>query len=301
MASPTTPMHGKIGALYALRPNGFKGAGLNDLTWGVGSTAADLTYYEVIIDGVGTGTAGVDTFKWRVNGGAFTATVDITGAEQTLADGQKLTFAATTGHTADDQWVIGNLKDEATTISTVYAQITDAAARVLNPNAPPTFTPTNSVQRLSVNYTNGKAEFSAAPGATTVTGNNGYIPRAALQKVGYLIDWSLSLNLDMADATKMGDQWKSALPGQAGGNGSANAYFIATQTLLKNLQESIAAGEKYFYAEFFNYDPDQDQTGDHICAWITFSSFSINGSISEVVKEQINFQIYGEISFTANA
>lgn len=300
MASPTTPTHGKLGALYVLRPNGFNGAGLNDLTWGVGSTAADLTKYEVVIDGVGTGIGGVDEFKWRVNGGAWTEHVDISGAAQTLADGQQITFTATTGHTATDSWTIGNLKTEATTVNGVTAQITDATARLLNPNAPPTWTPTESVQLLSVNYTNGTATFSAAPGVTTVTGNNGFVPTSALQKVSYLLDWSLTVSLEMADSTAMGDAWKTALPGQANGSGSANAYFIATQTLLNCLQESIAAGDKYFLLQLFNYDPDEDQTGDHINAWVTFTSFALGAVINAVVKETINFQIQGEISFTAN-
>jgi hypothetical protein len=297
----TTPMHGKLGALYVLRPNGFKGSGLNDLTWGVGSTAADLTYYEVVIDGVGTGGGGVDTFKWRVNGGAWTETVDITGAAQTLADAQTLTFAATTGHTAADQWVIGNLKDEPTTEATPLAQITDATARLLNPNAPPVWTDAGGGTFLSQNFTNGTGTFTAVAGAVTVTGNNGYIPTAALQKVGYLLDWSLTVNLDMADMTAMGDVWKTALPGQAGGSGSANAYFIGGQTLLNCLQESIAAGDKYFLLQLFNYDPDQDQTGDHFNAWVTFTSFALAPTINAVVKETVNFQLHGAISFTEDA
>lgn len=295
MASPTTPNHGKLAALYALRPNGFKGAGLNDLTWGTGSTAADLTYYEVVIDHAG----GTDSFKWRVNGGAWTEDVAITGAEQTLADGQKLTFAATTGHTAGDQWVIGNLKDEATTVNGSTAQITDAAARLLNPNATLTWTPTNAVQLLSVNYTNGTATFSGAPGVTTVTGNNGYIPSSALQKAAYLKGWSLSLTLDMADCSRCGQQWKEAVPGTAGGSGSANAYFIATETLFRCMEESIA-GDKYMLAQLFNYDPDQDQTGDHINAWVTFNSFSLSPAVGSVVEDTVNFQVHGAISFTAN-
>lgn len=301
MASPTTPMHGKLGALYVLRPNGFSGSGLNDATWGTGSTAADLTIYEVVIDGVGTGTGGKDTFKWRVNGGAWTEAVDITGAAQTLADAQQITFAATTGHTAGDQWVIGNLKTEATTVSTVYAQITDTTARLLNPNAPPVYTTANAVQQQRVNYTNGQATYSAAPGVTTVTGNNGFIPAAALRKVGYLIDWSIDITLDMADASRMGQRWKESLPGHAGGSGTANAYFIASDTLLSCIQEAISAGEKYFLLQLFNYDPDQDQTGDHINAWVSFTSFNLSATINDVVKEQINFEIFGEISFAANA
>jgi hypothetical protein len=295
---PTTaPTHGKLGALYVLRPNGFNGDGLNDLTWGTGYTGAATGYFEVVIDAT---VASPDTFKWRKNGGAWTETVAITGAAQTLSDTQTITFAAVDGHTIGDQWVIGNLKDEATTEATVYAQITTAANRLLNPNAPPTFTDDGGKNVLRINYTNGRATFDANVGNVDVDGNNGYIPAAALQKVGYLIDWSLNTTLDMADASRMGQQWKESLPGQAGAYGSANAYFIATETLLNNLQETIASGEKYFLLQLFTYDPDQDQTGDHITAWVTFTSFALGASISEVVKEQVNFQVLGEMSWADN-
>ena len=39
--------HGKLGAIYRLRPNGFKGDGLNDVTWGTGfsgAASADLRW-----------------------------------------------------------------------------------------------------------------------------------------------------------------------------------------------------------------------------------------------------------------
>jgi len=305
MASPTVPYHGKYAALYALRPNGFSGIGLNDVTWGVGSTAADLTYYEVEIDGVGTGGGGVDTFQWRVNGGAWTTDVDITGAAQTLADTQTITFANDgTGaliHTLSDRWVIGNLKDEPTTIVGSTAQITDTAARLLNPNAPPVWTPTNAVNLLWVNYTNGMATFSGAPGVTDVTGNNGYVPTLALQKVGYLINWSLSLSLDMADISAQPDVWKTAIPAQASGSGSAEKILIANETLYNCLADTIAAGDKYSLLQLFNYDLAQDQTGDHINAWVTFTAFNLPTTIGEVVKETSNFQTVGEVSFVPNA
>lgn len=301
MASPTSTTHGKLGALYVLRPNGFSGVGLNDATWGLGFTGAATAYFEVVIDSVGGGTGGVDTFKWRKDGGAWTEDVDITEAEQTLSDGQKITFAADIGHTLGDQWVIGNLKAEACTESTVYAQITTAGNRLLNPNRPPVFTDAGGAKVERINFTNGKATFSGNVGAVTVAGNGGYIPAAALRKVGYLIDWSLNVTLDMADKTVMGDKWKSALPGQAGGSGSANAYFIASDTLFSCLQTALAAGERYFLLKLFNYDPDQDGTGDHHLAWVTFNSFSPSGDIGSVVREAVNFQIDGEISFVANA
>ncbi|MDD4060458.1 MAG: hypothetical protein PHW08_07145 [Kiritimatiellae bacterium] len=296
MGSPTTPTHGKLGALYVLRPNGFNGAGLNDLTWGTGFTGAATAYYEVVIDAE----AATDTFKWRKNGGAWTAGVAITGLEQTLDEGQKLTFAAVTGHTLADQWVIGNLKAEATSESGASAQITAAANRLLNPNAPPTFTDDGGETVESINYTNGTAYFTGNVGNVTVAGNNGYVPAAALQKVGYLIDWNLSLTLDMADCSRVGQQWKEALPGLAGGDGGANAWFIATETLYNVLAEAIAAGEKYFLLQLFNYDPDQDQTGDHINAWVSFTAFNLTAAIAEVVKEGVSFQVVGAVSFTAD-
>jgi hypothetical protein len=296
MASPTTPTHGKLGALYVFRPNGFSGSGLNDLTWGTGFTGAATAYYEVVIDTV----ADTDKFKWRKNGGAWTSLVSITGAEQTLDEGQKLTFGAITGHTLNDQWGIGNLKAEATTESGTEAQITAAGNRLLNPNAPPTFTDDGGKVVELINFTNGTAKFSGNVGNVTVAGNNGYIPASALRKVGYLVDWSLNVTLDMADCSRMGQQWKEALPGQAGASGSANGYFIGGESLLHCLQEAIAAGDKYFLLQLFNYDPDQDQTGDHINAWVTFTSFQIGADIGSVVKEAVNFQVYKEISFTAN-
>lgn len=296
MASPTTPTHGKLGALYVLRPNGFSGIGLNDATWGLGYNGVATAYFEVVIDGTGA----PDTFKWRKNGGAWTTTVAITGGAQTLSDGQTITFAATTGHTLNDQWVIGNLAAEGTTEVSATAQITDATHQLLNPNATVTFTDSGGKHVLTINYTNGKATFDGAVGTVTVAGNNGYIPSLALRKVAYLIDWSLDLSVDMADTSVMGNKWKTALPGLAGGAGKAGAYFIASESLLACLQDSIAAGDKYFLVQLFNYDPDQDQTGDHINAWATFTGFAPSGNIAAVVKEELNFQIHGEVSFVAN-
>jgi len=298
MGSPENPTHGKWGAVYALRPNGFSGAGLNDATWGTEFSGAATAYYEVVIDLA----AATDTFKWRKNGGAWTEDVAITGAAQTLDEGQKITFAATTGHTLNDQWVIGNLKAEGTTESGTEAQITAAGNRLINPNAPPTWTDDGGKVVQRVNFTNGKAVFSGNVGTVTVAGNNGFIPAAALQKVGYLIDWSLNLNLDMADISSQGDVWKTALPVMGGGSGSAGAYFVATQTMLKNLQATLSAGgAKFFLLQLFNYDPDQDQTGDHFNVWATITGWNAASGVGEVVKQTVNFQVEGEISFTADA
>lgn len=297
MASPTTPTHGKQGAIYRQRPNNFQGTGLNDATWGTGFNGVDSAYYEVEIDAAGT----PDTFRWRKNGGAWNTGVSITGAAQTLDDGQTITFAATTGHTVGDQWTIGNLKDEACTESGDEAQITDTALRLLNPNNPPTFTDSGGETVIWIDYTLGKAKFSGNVATVTVTGNNAFVLESGLEKVGYLFNWSFSVNLDMADASRMGEDWKEALPGQAGFNGSIGGYFIGNASFFEIFEDGADGTQEFHLLELFNYDPDQDQTGDHFIAWATINGLNVNAPLNEVVKESVTFQGNGIPGFIENA
>ncbi len=81
----------------------FTGAGLNDGTFSgtyVGTTVRST--YEVEIDATGA----PDTFKWRKDAGSYTTGVAITGADQTLAEGVKIKFLATTGHTLGNKWIV---------------------------------------------------------------------------------------------------------------------------------------------------------------------------------------------------
>ena len=84
----------------------FSGSGLDDAYFrGYFEGAASTTYY-VRIDGVGTGTGGVDTFEWSTDNFVTTQAtgVDITGATQALSDNISIFFNATTGHTSGDTW-----------------------------------------------------------------------------------------------------------------------------------------------------------------------------------------------------
>jgi len=297
MGSPTTPTHGKLAAIYRLRPNGFKGDGLNDAGWGTGYSGASSAYFEVVIDAEGT----PDTFKWRKDGGEWTTEVAITGAAQTLSDGQTITFAATTGHTLNDQWIIGNLKDEACSESGAEAQITAEAKWILNPTTPPTFEDTGSKNMLIISYTEGKAVFDGNVTVVTVTGNDGYIVEASLEKVGYLINWDYSPAVDMATLEYMGQHWKSHLSGQAGIPGSAEKYYIGCDTLFEDLKDCADTTKEFFLLELFNYDPDQDQTGDHWLVWATFQGLNIAAPLNEVIKERLEFTVQGIPSFKANA
>lgn len=296
MASPSTPTHGKLGNIYRLRPNGFLGTGLNDLTWGTAATNAATALYEVEIDANGT----PDTFQWRKNGGAYTTGVAITGAAQTLDEGQTITFAATTGHTIGDEWTWGNLKNEATTEAGTEAQITTAANRRLNPNYPPTWTDDGGETVQQVDFTTGTGYFPANVGNVTVTGNGALIDPNSLQQVGFFQDWSLDVSMDMADVSRQGQHWKEAIPGQAGATGSIGKLFIGTKSFMDAITEQ-AGGDEYFLLELFNYDPDQDQTGDHFRVWATINSLGVPTSVAEVVKETVGFQVHGIMSFTANS
>jgi len=298
MASPSTPTHGKLAAIYRLRPNGFKGNGLNDLTWGTGFAGASSMYYEVVIDGTGT----PDTFKWRNTGGGWTTTVSITGAAQTLDNSQTITFAATTGHTTNDQWTIGNFKDEATTESGADAQVTAAAYRILNPNSPPTFTDDGSETVLILDYTRGQATFTGNVGNVDVDGNNGFIVRSGLELQGYLYGWEFAPGLDLAEISRCGQKWKEYIPGQGNAKGSAELYYIGVDSFWDDFLDNADGTQKYHYLELFNYDPDADQTGDHWRAWVTFTGFSVDGAdVGNVVKEKIGFEVLGSPSFTANS
>jgi hypothetical protein len=82
------------------------GSGLNDAYFTGHFEGTSTTTYYVRIDGVGTGTGGVDTFEWsKDNFSSTEATgVDITGDDQPLDNNISIFFNATTGHTDNDTW-----------------------------------------------------------------------------------------------------------------------------------------------------------------------------------------------------
>lgn len=84
----------------------FTGSGLDDAIFTGHYEGTTTLHYYVRIDGVGTGTGGVDTFEWSLDNFATTqaTAVDITGAAQTLSNNISINFNATTGHTSGDTW-----------------------------------------------------------------------------------------------------------------------------------------------------------------------------------------------------
>lgn len=80
-----------------VRFSGTAGVDLNDLAW-TGDLAGSV--HTVIISTAGT----PDKFKWRKDGGSWSAEISITGALQALDGDVSVTFGATTGHTLSTYW-----------------------------------------------------------------------------------------------------------------------------------------------------------------------------------------------------
>lgn len=84
----------------------FTGTGLDDAYFTGHYEGTTTRNFYVRIDGVGTGTGGVDTFEWSLDNFSTTEAtgVDITGSNQELRYGINIFFNATTGHTSGDKW-----------------------------------------------------------------------------------------------------------------------------------------------------------------------------------------------------
>ncbi len=81
----------------------FIGSGLNDLSAGGTFTGPGVITYVIEI----TATGATDTFTWRIDGGAASAGIAVSGAAQAIdANGLSITFNAITGHTVGDTWYI---------------------------------------------------------------------------------------------------------------------------------------------------------------------------------------------------
>lgn len=193
-----------------------------------------------------------------------------------------------------------NLTTEACTVTSNSAQITDTTKRILNPNATLTVTPTNSVNLLSIDYANGTAHFDGAPGVTTISGTNAYVPTANLAKTAQLFEWSIEVAIEAHDITDFQDAWKAFAGGLAEASGQAQG-FIAGINWWDDLEDETDGTMAYWFLRLFSYDPDDDGTGDHWDLWTSFEAFAVGVPIGEYIKETIRFKSIGRPCFTANA
>ena len=115
----------------------------------------------------------------------------------------------------------------------------------------------------------------------------------------YSEGWSINATLDMAEASRQGQNWKEGLPGLAGWNGSFTGQFVAGNTQQKAFFDNIVAaapGTKLTDVKFLLDASTNAFTGN-----IYITGFSINGALGEVVKFTCNFQGDGALTLTSAA
>jgi len=117
--------------------------------------------------------------------------------------------------------------------------------------------------------------------------------------MAYSKGWSASVQLDMADSSRVGQDWKEALPGQGGWSGSFEIYFVAGNTEQKAFFDNLIAatpGTKLTDVKLL-----LDGTTNALTGNIFITGFSISTNISSVVSATMNFQGDGAVSLVSNA
>ena len=114
--------------------------------------------------------------------------------------------------------------------------------------------------------------------------------------IAYQKGWNVSVSLDMADASRSGQNWKEALPGQAGWNGSFEMYYVAgnaQQILVYNNLIIAAPGTKLTGSKFLLDVATNALVGDFFITGI-----SVNATMGGIVSATVNFQGDGALATT---
>lgn len=77
--------------------------------------------------------------------------------------------------------------------------------------------------------------------AYTSTPTHGKVARMEKNNVAidYIGEWQAQFNLDMADASRQGQQWKEGIPGQGGWSGSFSGSCVLGNTEQKALHDNL--------------------------------------------------------------
>ena len=115
----------------------------------------------------------------------------------------------------------------------------------------------------------------------------------------YSKGWSASVNLDMADASRSGQNWKEGLPGQAGWSGSFEIYAVlgnTEQVAFFNNLITAAPGTKLTDTQF-----NLDATTNALRGNIFITGISINATMGAVVSATVSFQGDGAANISDGA
>jgi len=118
-------------------------------------------------------------------------------------------------------------------------------------------------------------------------------------KVEFTDGWNLDVVLDMADASRQGQDWKEALPGQAGWSGSFSGQLVLGNTEQKAFVDNIIAstpGAKLTDVKFLLDSDTNAFTGD-----IYLTGFHPGGTVGDKFAFSFDFQGNGALSLTDSA
>jgi hypothetical protein len=114
--------------------------------------------------------------------------------------------------------------------------------------------------------------------------------------IAYSKGWSISVTLDMADASRAGQNWKEAVPGQSGWNGSFEMYFVPGNAQQKLVFDNIVAatpGTKIAGSKFLLDGATNGFTGSFFITGV-----SVAAQMGGIVSATVNFQGDGVLALS---
>jgi len=105
--------------------------------------------------------------------------------------------------------------------------------------------------------------------------------------IDYSVDWSISVAVDLSDASNQGDAWKENVVGQSGWSGSMTFHLVAGNTQQKAMLDNIVTaspGTKLTDIKFMLED-----TGDYFSGDIFVNGFSTSTTIGDTVNCSFDF------------
>lgn len=115
----------------------------------------------------------------------------------------------------------------------------------------------------------------------------------------YSDGWDLSVELDMADISRAGQDWKEGLPGQAGWKGSFGGHFVAGNAEQKAFFDNLVTatpGTKLTDVKFLLDGATNAFTGN-----IYITGLSVEGKVGDKTSFTVDFQGDGALSITDSA
>ena len=109
--------------------------------------------------------------------------------------------------------------------------------------------------------------------------------------------WTLNVNVDMADTSRQGQNWKETIPGLAGWTGSFNVQYVMGNTEQAAIFNNIVAatpGTKLTDMKFLLESLTSGFSGD-----LFITSVSIPTAVGGVVTATVNFQGNGPLTMSA--